>query len=472
MHTTIELASTAQQQTFVNEPKEDDDTSTDTATLLQDSTVSFARTIFNTTKCVVGAGMLGMPMIFAESSIIPSFIFIIIISFLSALSFGLIGYLSHNTETDNFGQIWDKLFAGTTKFNSGKIVSFWLACYSYTTGILYILIATKNIVHVFDMTHHMSYAHEICVTLLTITICVPFSFINLKKFSFVSMFGLIAVLICALTVACVTPIAIDDTANQLQNHNNNNNKNYNNIELWQVSPYWFSAIGTMSISICAHYVSPIFYQSMNKSDIKCVGGIITCYQNQNTTKKYFLAAFIAFVGVAIINSFTGLFGYLSFGPYSNDLDANVLAHYSAQARREAIVKYTFNDIGLVFVNITRVCIALSVVINHSFHSMNFSSQLQNLSAKCQQYSDSTIRLFYALVVSAASMFITDLKIVFKLNSAINSTALVFTVPGIMLLRQSRLHSTQGHKNALYELSVGVFMIVFGIVATMGALSTI
>ena len=306
---------------------------------------------------------------------------------------------------------------------------------------------------------------------LTAFILLPFNFINLKKFSFVSLFGILTALFLLICVCSIAPDTKDPQ--------------YIPPQLWTFNATQImGSLGNISIAFIAHSISPYFYQSLSNK----------------TPKKYGITTGSGYSIVFIINIIIGIVGYIRFG---DGVDSNIFEAYS--------LKY-FSKIKMIIINIARTFMAFSFCVNHSFQSRSFSIafanmirglKLENICSKenknnesnnkfndegttdessdnndkisdkpslniMSKYHQLKITLAYTLMCLIPSLFIKKMTIVFKISSILISTSLLYTIPGILYLSLSLINiknETSVLKYPFRGVFIGIFLCVFGISCT-------
>jgi len=106
--------------------------------------------VFNVTKALLGAGVVGIPMVFAHATLIPAIVFLIISAIISGFSAWCLAYLSHCTGiSSTWGLIWKRTFnateSDTSWLRTGKIVDIIVLLFTYFNSMCYIMIATTNL---------------------------------------------------------------------------------------------------------------------------------------------------------------------------------------------------------------------------------------------------------------------------------------------------------------------------------------
>ncbi|CAK0819384.1 unnamed protein product [Prorocentrum cordatum] len=80
-----------------------------------DGTSSFSASVANLTKSMVGIGMLTLPRAFADCSVLLAVGALMFCGALSAVSFFLLGYCAHVTNTRTLPQLWEATVGGTSE---------------------------------------------------------------------------------------------------------------------------------------------------------------------------------------------------------------------------------------------------------------------------------------------------------------------------------------------------------------------
>lgn len=402
----------------------------------------------------------------------------------------------------------------------GKPIDIMIIIANICNGCSYTLIATANIVNVYQDWFNITsppqpterpqlpasqweienpmayYRRQVATILVTFLFLLPLTFVNLRKVSWVSVLGIFATLLLVLVVIFCGPPKLELDENQKP-------------ELWNPSMQTIGCFAQFSIAVCAHSISPNFYQALeNRSPL-----------------RFAKTTFSGYTVILMMNLTVAICGYLSFGKKIAG-QANILEAYS--------VKQSESSLNVLFVNIARICISISVLVNHSFQSRAFSTAIGNVAPKrllnhafCvpnmendQKQDDRKqeirtikivksfikqsspylngntspvvtiaktelnpqdnekgqliIRIVYTFIVLIISIFVKRLKLLFKLTSPLISSSLVYSIPGSMLLLMGSLYTPKNKANQrkLLCLSIiGVIMIILGLMSTALGLYT-
>eukprot|EP01083_Nonionella_stella_P176260 616219_1 len=273
---------------------------------LEPESVSFLSTILNTCKALLGAGIVALPMIFAEASLIPGILIFIAAILLSSLSFWLIGYLSHRTDHKSWGGMFKAILKNSNCnlphwVSTGAPIDIVIIIANICNGCSYTLIATANFVNVFqdwfeleipvqsesssmphsqwEIENPMSFQRrEYAALILTICFLLPLNFVNLRKVSCVSVLGILATALLVFVVAFCGPAMSPPT-------------------LWDPTIKTIGSFSQFSIAVCAHSISPNFYQALE----------------QKTPTRFAKTTSFGYLIILIMNMVVAVCGYLRFG---------------------------------------------------------------------------------------------------------------------------------------------------------------
>ena len=227
----------------------------------------------------------------------------------------------------------------------GKPIDITIMTANICNGCSYTLIACANIVNVYQdlfdvfippkptdsklsdsqwaIENPQSYLRRQCATIMvTCTFLVPMTFVNLRKVSWVSILGILATaLLCFVVAFCFCTTTI-------------NLKPEQQWELWNPSYETIGCFAQFSIAVCAHSISPNFYQALEK----------------RSPSRFVKTTSFGYLIILIMNLTVAIFGYLTFGKQIGG-QANILEAYSKRTSESSLNR------GLI--NVARVKYILS-----------------------------------------------------------------------------------------------------------------
>ena len=275
------------------------------------NSVSMFQTIINGAKCALGAGLIGVPMAFAQATMAPAILFSLISLIVSGFSFWIVGYISEFTNAHTYGQMWSSIFSDpnlncvefkthttTNKVKSikqnifkqflysGHVIDAIIACYNITSAAVFLLISSNNLITVTNW-HHQPYI----ILSISIGALIPLNFLDLRKFSFVSLLGMFVVASLAFTVIIANP------AHKQQADNFETQWKWYKVSLLG----WLAAMGDMSMAFTSHYVYVIILENYLFVHVFFFACVLIFFQSLQ--KIFTLPLFIIYIRVFLQNIF-------------------------------------------------------------------------------------------------------------------------------------------------------------------------
>eukprot|EP01084_Bolivina_argentea_P184818 318774_1 len=425
---------------------------------------SILRGSFSHIKLAVGAGILYLPHAFEQATPLQAILFLFIGAILCGSSLILLGYLSKITQSNCWGEIWKNVFHQNTNTNdthwlkSGKLIDFFIATYCFTDSIMYLIIANTNISQFIEtyfnleideynsnisnsMTQNQWLARnpstwkrrQYTTIFIVLFIMIPMCYINIKRLSYASFFGLCTVVLLISTISMLKPVENIHELSIKELHEDTA------INYYESALSTLAIIGSMVISMATHLIAPEQYQSLEDKSLR----------------NYTIVAVISMCIVFVLNVIVGTMGYYNHYQPNNEIPANVLQVYTTDG---------YTDMSLFWVSSSRICVAVSVIINHVFlartAAISYVNNQEWIKYDMLKIKDQTkICVIYTMIVGVVGLNIPELQTVTELSSSLFATGVTMTFPGIML------YVLLENNKAIYSLSkwcYAVFLIVCGV----------
>ena len=398
---------------------------------------SVVSSIFNLAKSVVGIGVLSLPGGVAFLSdcpitLVPACLIGILMGTLAAYCFSSIGRACDVHQSKSFQDVWAKSVNARTAWMvsagiTAKCLMASLACSIIIGDTFTALAETFGFSSFFRDRKHV-------IVLLTSTILLPLcSLENLSALAPFSILGMGGILYTAFFMTLRYAQGSYSESGQyfadvvLKPSFNKIPLNWNNRV--------FVLLSMLSTSFIAHYNAPKFYSELERPDIVKFNKIVA-----------------AGFGLSILfNLYIMCVGYLTFG--GNSLGF-VLNNYSGQ---DTLATYA------------RVAIGAAILTGYPFTFSALREGLMDLMNISEDKRKKTLRpltIVLLSLITIMALLLKDVGFVVSLSGSLFGCSLMFIVPAIMTIQNSKnLRRKSGNGNSL-EISMNYGIILLGIVLTV------
>lgn len=398
---------------------------------------SVLSSIFNLAKSVVGIGVLSLPggaAFLSDSPItlVPACLVGALMGTLAAYSFSSIGKACDMHQSKSFQDVWAKSVSARTAWMvsagiTAKCLMASLAC-SIIIGDTF-----SSLAQTFGFSSFFRNRRNI-IMLLTSTILLPLcSLESLSTLAPFSILGLVGILYTAffMTVRYAqgsysaagryfADVVVKPSFNRVP-------LNWNNRV--------FVLLSMLSTSFIAHYNAPKFYGELKNPD----------------TAKFNKVVAAGFGLSILFNLYIMCIGYLTFGGSSLGL---VLNNYSGQ---DTLATYARVAIGAAI--LTGYPFTFSALREGLLDLMNFSEERRKKAVK-----PLTVGLLSIITVMA--LLLKDVGFVVSLSGSLFGCSLMFIVPAIMTIQNSKKNRVKSGSENNLEISMNYIIIGLGIALTV------
>jgi len=372
-----------------------------------DGTSSFSASVANLTKSMVGIGMLTLPRAFADCSVLLAVGALMFCGALSAVSFFLLGYCAHVTNTRTLPQLWEATVGprSTPFVELIVLVDTSLSCVAF--ALLMADYATLSVGGLCPQLPELARSRRSLVALIVLSVLLPLCMA--KRLSLLRLSSMVG-LACTLYVFShvVGDFAVGAAEEQVQ------------LQWFRFRPAGLlSGTARFAVAFMAHFNAPAFYADLKgrrPSSFAAVAAIA------------YTIAFLVYVS----------FGFSGYAVFGESVPGNALASY--ELSRSVLLMW----LGM------GVCVVASFPL--LFAALR-DALLRLLSRAAGVYLDARGRSGQAITVVAVVLitFIgaesEDLSVVVSLTGALSGTTLAFIIPGAVTLslkrRRTRVFSALG-----------------------------
>jgi amino acid permease len=485
--------------------------------------LSLAGPIFGVIKAMVGTGMLALPSGLAAvtnhpQGLWPAQALLLVVTVLSAYTFLLYGRLTHATQATSLGELWRRVVQAqttaaqtttltsstdttttTAAYSSGRIVSFVSFVFCFGACLTFSLVfgdlvssflrgsatASSWLPAWARTTRH--------ATILTITASVLLPLCNLSSLTALAPVSILGVAGTVLTTAflawrCPSVVASSPYAIPGLGLLASSSSGGSSSAVIQPSFSTYSRMDTPAplvlvamscVALMAHFNAPDFYHAMTttasgrttsgsggtsvtKESTSLVSAEPETFEDGNVMNRFATVTLVGYTVVALLNSLTLTFGYLTFGGACQGIILN---------------NYSSNDWGA---NASRLLVAVSVIGSYPLlMAATRSAALELFAPNTTVTRRREFRMTAILlsVITAISLVVKDAGFVLSFNGALMGSSIVYTIPALLFLKQmdSQISSGAVHPTRLVRLEQRIcrLLVVFGVVsALVGGTTTV
>jgi amino acid permease len=236
------------------------------------------------------------------------------------------------------------------------------------------------------------------------------------------------------------------------------------------------------VALMAHFNAPDFYHAMTagsgsttttttgSSDTSVTKEVTPLdarakpetFEDGNVMNRFAIVTLVGYSVVALLNSLTLTFGYLTFGGACQGIILN---------------NYSSHDWGA---NASRLLVAVSVIGSYPLLMTATRSAALELFASHKTVTrrrEFRMTAILLSVITAISLVVKDAGFVLSFNGALMGSSIVYTIPALLFLKQmdSRISSGAVHPTRLVRLEQRIcrLLVVFGVVsALVGGTTTV
>lgn len=403
-----------------------------------DSTI--ATSTFNLAKSIIGAGVLSLPSAVAffsddSKALIPSAIICTIFGFLAAYSFSLIGRTCELHKAKSFQEAWAK----SVNPKSAWVISAAITCMCFLASIAYAIIIGDSFQAIFktfrfpDILAQRSNVIILMVSMFLLPLCslkslsalAPFSILGLGGTLYTAIFMLIRLLDKSYAPGGKFLASIPELMKP----------SFATRGPFKIDHMIFVLISMLSTSYIAHYSAPSFYSELKDASMKRFNTVVAGG-----------FGFTLFMNLAVM-----VVGFLTFGGRSSGL---VLNNYSGQDS---------------LATAARVAIGAAIVTGFPFTFAALRDGVLDL-AQLQGEKRVAVRqpVTIALLgfITAIALVLKDVGFVVSLSGAMFGSALMFIVPAVMFIANTKKSALPLTSTDKVEVAVSYGMIGTGVVMTV------
>jgi len=362
------------------------------ASLKPKPTSSKKSAVINLMNNVVGAGILTMPAAVQAASLVTSLTLMVVIGFISAISFMLIGYLCSKLQCSTYRQLWSKAFGSRSGFlvDLSLLLNSVFGCLSFM--ILMCDLIEKSYPGLFHTTHAPPRAVIIGVS--TVVIILPLCHLkNLATLKYTSILAIIAfVYVWGLV----------------------------QFEFWSMSPGttrladgkfkldsgMLFAVSIFNSGYKAHYNAPSYFTELG-SDLN----------------SHMLVSAISFGIVMILYI---VFSIAAFGLFGNDTEGNVLKNFP-QGNTSVLWAW----LAMALVTMFSYPLVFKTGRDSLFTLIPLLSRAEESSPLVAH---SAVVTSLVVVISVAACILPDVSLVVGMSGATVGAALCWTIPAAIYIK--------------------------------------
>jgi amino acid permease len=431
-----------------------------------------AAATFGLVKAMVGSGVLTLPAGLAAVSNYPSALgpasaLLIILGGLSAYTFALYGRLSDQTQAKSLGELWKKVM----KTDQSLLISTCTFIYCFGCLLSFGLVigdSMSSLAVAGGLTGFMATRHA---SILAVTAGLLYPLCNLSSLAAlapVSIVGVLGSLVTTLfmglrcpALVASSPYATAAAGPMLRSIPAAMQPSFSTFQKGISSPTPLILIAMASSSLMAHFSAPDFYHSLKDpadSNTKNMNKDNNAADKPSLAiQKFIKMTIAAFVGVTLINGLTMTFGFLTFGGNSAGI---ILNNYSSM------------DIGA---SISRLLVAVSVIGGYPFIMSACRSEGLELFAKGKEQTKGLKQKATAIlltILTGMCLVLKDAGFVISFNGALLGSALMYTFPSMLFLKQtSGGGGTSTSRSLRLERMFCRFLILFGVLTGLVGAAT-
>jgi amino acid permease len=437
-----------------------------------------AAATFGLVKAMVGSGVLTLPAGLAAvsnypSALGPASLLLIVLGGLSGYTFALYGRLSDQTQAKSLGELWKKVM----KTDQSLLISACTFIYCFGCLLSFGLVigdSMSSLAVAGGLTGFMATRHA---SILAVTAGLLYPLCNLSSLAAlapVSVVGVLGSLVTTLFMGlrCPTFVASSPYATaasaaagpMLRSIPAAMQPSFSTFQKGIQSPTPLILIAMASSSLMAHFSAPDFYHSLKDpadSSNKNISAADSATKKPSAAIQKFIKMTIsAFVGVTLINGLTLAFGFLTFGGNSAGI---ILNNYSSM------------DIGA---SISRLLVAVSVIGGYPFIMSACRSEGLELFANGKEKTRGLKQKATAIlltILTSLCLVLKDAGFVISFNGALLGSALMYTFPAMLFLKQTSVTGAGGEasisRSMRLERMFCRFLILFGVLTGLVGAAT-
>lgn len=433
---------------------------------------SVASSTMNLIKTILGTGVLALPAGVAAVSnmpiaLVPTSILMFVLGVLSAYTFQVYGRLTHETQAESMGEIWEK----TVGKKSSWVISAGTFAFCFGCALVYALVI-GDFMSALAMSLGSAvpaiFAHrQFWILSVTLSTLVPLS--NLKSLtalapmSVLGTFGTLLTTIfmairCPAVVAgspySVAPGAVGKFAAAAAPSLAPKFGTFSNI----VSPAALIIASMATTAYLGHFNAPAFYhgfkQTKSEETVALVDPGADATNNEKAMKNYGKMTVLGFAGCTLMNIIIMSLGFLTFGGNSGGVILN---------------NYSTADKGAV---ISRLLMTISVIGGYPFMVggckagfMQIYKNLKQETADAYEKVEKGVANAVITVATSLALLLSDAGLVVGLVGALMGSSIIYVFPSLMFLAHTGKQMQAGgsvSRKLKLERFASRFLTTFGI----------
>lgn len=395
-------------------------------------------TVANVAKTILGSGILSLSWAFFYSTMWPGLLFTVLIGFLAAFSYVMLGHCSEITGMRSYSAIWSHAFGTGFAWlpDLAVVTNGLLACLAYLIIIGDYLPRGLESIGI-----HWAPLHQRHVVILLVwTLILPLNFLrDLSALGYTSIIGTVGTLYTCLTLVGEAVERADDQAD------------------WQpfrLGPGIFLMMPTMAFAFFGHFNAPDLYQQLE--------GRSLARWIKVTTLAYGFC-FLVIVACAVS-------GYIMFGSgLSLEGRSNVLTAPEFKGKPDVEAAYLATSFSVACSMPLQAQAARDAIEALWLRALPASA-----AAVDEGLRRSLLTLLCLTLTLALSMVCQELGLVAEITGAVQASLLMFILPSMMYLKlASGSKVGPGNHCAFLHRWIPMFSIATGItVGTLGVITAV
>lgn len=433
---------------------------------------SVASSTMNLIKTILGTGVLALPAGVAAVSnmpiaLVPASILMFVLGVLSAYTFQVYGRLTHETQAESMGEIWEK----TVGKKSSWVISAGTFAFCFGCALVYALVI-GDFMSALAMSLGSAvpaiFAHrQFWILSVTLSTLVPLS--NLKSLTAlapVSVLGTFGTLLTTIFMAIrcpavvagspysVAPGAVGKFAAAAAPSLAPKFGTFSNI----VSPAALIIASMATTAYLGHFNAPAFYhgfkQTKSEETVALVDPGADATNNEKAMKNYGKMTVLGFAGCTLMNIIIMSLGFLTFGGNSGGVILN---------------NYSTADKGAV---ISRLLMTISVIGGYPFMVggckagfMQIYKNLKQETADAYEKVEKGVANAVIAVATSLALLLSDAGLVVGLVGALMGSSIIYVFPSLMFLAHTGKQMQAGGsvpRKLKLERFASRFLTTFGI----------
>lgn len=367
-----------------------------------EGTSSFAASVANVTKSLVGIGMLTLPRALADGTPALGVTVLFMSGSLSALSFFMLGYCAHLTGAESLPHLWDVTVGHRSAFVVEAVifVDTLLSCIAF--ALLIGDYTSKSVGGLFPSVPDQLRSHGTLVMVVGVGLLLPLCMIRrLSLLRFSSLGGLV----CTLYVFFY--VVGDFGSMLLSGDGEFGQRPFSGTQLRPAGLLRSTAI--FAVAFMAHCNAPAFYADLRDRSPSRFAAVSACS---------FGAAFLIYMA----------FGISGFGRFGDDVPGNALAAYPLSTP----VLLMWLGMGLcIIASFPLVFAALRTA------ALRLAGRLYGHTLEHEGLASRTVTVVLVLSITSVGSVLRDLSSVVSLCGALSGLCLALVFPGSIMLGMKR-----------------------------------